>query len=235
MTPPPVKQSNKNHRWMLTYASLITALLAFFIFFVFRAEKAVQSKFRIADQLKNSIYEQVIWEKTQNNLTWLHVENTGSKGVKLLIPSTITDPSALENNISMFNSGDDDIRTDFAPYINSVVDIIGKLELDQVQIKYSNEITYLQTSNKDLRMDIVIEGHTDRRPIMNDHFKNNWELSIARANNVMMTLREKLQLPYRLFSIAGYGPFHPLRDHDNFEENRRVEIYINAQLVSLNG
>lgn len=220
---------------MLTYASLITALLAFFIFFIFQAEKAVQSKFKIADQIKNRIYDQVAYEKTQNNLTWLHVENTGSKGVKLLIPSTITDPSTPTKSISMFDSGEDAIKTDFNPYIHSVVDIIQKLELERIPDKYFNEIQYLKSWHKDLKMDIVVEGHTDRRPINTVRFKNNWELSIARANNVMMLLHEKLQLPFRLFSIGGYGPFQPLRNKDHLEENRRVEIYINPQLVTING
>ncbi len=227
--------SSKNHRWMLTYASLITALLAFFIFFVFKAEEAVESKFRVADLLKNNIYIRVLYEKHQKELNWLHVENTGTKGVKLLIPSTIVDASINSKNVSMFDSGDDIIKTDFEPYINSVVEVIHTLRLEQIPSRYSQEIQYLNSINKDIRVDIVIEGHTDRRTINNTRFKDNWELSIARAGNVMALLQEKLQLPYHLFSIAGYGPFHPLRDQDNLEENRRVEIYINAQMVSLNG
>jgi len=40
-------------------------------------------------------------------------------------------------------------------------------------------------------------------------------------------------IPAAYFSISGYGPFHPLVDVKRYDENRRVEIYLDIQLIDL--
>ncbi len=222
-------------RWMITYASLITALLAFFIFFVFSAEEAVQSKFKIADRLKKNIHERLLSQKDTNGLYWLHIENTVTKGVKLLIPSSLIDPSVSQSQISMFDSGDDQIKSEFLPYLKTIADILNSLEIETIPVQYAETIEYLHNIGMDLKIDVVIEGHTDRRPILTKRFKNNWSLSLARASNVMSYFQKNMNLPAPVYSLAGYGSFHPLHDRENLEENRRVEIYINIQMVPMNG
>ncbi len=76
---------------------------------------------------------------------------------------------------------------------------------------------------------IRIEGHTDDVPISNKRFSSNWELSAARAVNVVKYfISEGGILPERL-SAAGYADSKPLlpdvSDH-NRELNRRVEVIL---------
>ena len=76
---------------------------------------------------------------------------------------------------------------------------------------------------------IRIEGHTDDVPISNKQFASNWELSTARAVNVVKYfISEGGILPERL-SAAGYADSKPLSpnvsDH-NREINRRVEVIL---------
>ena len=56
---------------------------------------------------------------------------------------------------------------------------------------------------------IRIEGHTDDAPIRTARFRSNWELSTARATQVIAYLQNDLGLPAARLSAAGYGEFHP--------------------------
>lgn len=77
--------------------------------------------------------------------------------------------------------------------------------------------------------DIRIEGHTDNVPITTSRFASNWELSAARATEVIRFLLAQTTLaPHRL-SAAGYGEFRPVVDNDSEEtraKNRRVDIVV---------
>jgi len=71
-----------------------------------------------------------------------------------------------------------------------------------------------------------VDGHTDMRGINSLQFKNNWELSVARAISVVQYLIGKGVSPQRLVA-AGFGEFQPI-DTDKTEEaysrNRRIEL-----------
>jgi chemotaxis protein MotB len=71
-----------------------------------------------------------------------------------------------------------------------------------------------------------VDGHTDVRPINSLQFRNNWELSVARAISVVQYLISKGVSPQRLVA-AGFGEFQPI-DPDKTEEafgrNRRIEL-----------
>ena len=71
-----------------------------------------------------------------------------------------------------------------------------------------------------------VDGHTDVRSINSPQFRNNWELSVARAISVVQYLISKGVSPQRLVA-AGFGEFQPI-DPDKTEEafgrNRRIEL-----------
>ncbi|MNY67508.1 Motility protein B [compost metagenome] len=71
-----------------------------------------------------------------------------------------------------------------------------------------------------------IDGHTDIRPISNERFPSNWELSAARAISVAQYLVTKGVSPNRLVA-AGFGEFTPLDPAENeeaYRRNRRIEF-----------
>jgi chemotaxis protein MotB len=75
---------------------------------------------------------------------------------------------------------------------------------------------------------IVVEGHTDNRPIGGVAYPTNWELSAARATNVVRHLIREKVAPGRL-SAAGYGAMHPIASNARAAgqaRNRRVEIVL---------
>ncbi|WP_277057178.1 OmpA/MotB family protein [Trichlorobacter lovleyi] len=76
-----------------------------------------------------------------------------------------------------------------------------------------------------------VEGHTDSVPIRSSEFRSNWELSTARATNVIHFLVESAGLSPNVLSAVGYGEYKPLVANDTPEQrakNRRVDIVVLA-------
>lgn len=74
---------------------------------------------------------------------------------------------------------------------------------------------------------IRIEGHTDNLPIHTERYPSNWELSTARAVNVLRYFIKNHNVDPRRLAAEGFSEFHPVVANDtaeNREKNRRVEI-----------
>ncbi len=75
--------------------------------------------------------------------------------------------------------------------------------------------------------EVRIEGHTDDLPIKTVQFPSNWELSTARAVNVLRYFLEIGRIASQRLSAVGFGEFQPMVPNDSIEhrsQNRRVEI-----------
>jgi chemotaxis protein MotB len=76
---------------------------------------------------------------------------------------------------------------------------------------------------------VRIEGHTDNVPIHTRRFPSNWELSTARAVNVVKYFAGAGRIDPRRLSAVGYGESKPLvanNSAQNRAKNRRVEIVL---------
>ena len=79
---------------------------------------------------------------------------------------------------------------------------------------------------------IVVEGHTDNVPIspaLSKRFPTNWELSAARATNVVRYLQEYVGVDPKRLVASGYSEYHPVDDNATREgksRNRRIEIIL---------
>ena len=74
---------------------------------------------------------------------------------------------------------------------------------------------------------IQIEGHTDNVPIHTAIFPSNWELSTARAVNVLRYFIERHGIDSQRLVAEGFGEYRPLVPNDtpkNRSKNRRVEV-----------
>ena len=82
---------------------------------------------------------------------------------------------------------------------------------------------------------VFIEGHTDNVPVQTSEFKDNWDLSVARArvtydallvgSDILPNLRNLRGQP--LFSMAAYGDTRPVAPNDsdeNRKKNRRIDL-----------
>lgn len=105
---------------------------------------------------------------------------------------------------ALFDVGVADISPQAIPLLNKVGDIIAGTDFE-----------------------VRIEGHSDDLPIKTDQFPSNWELSTARAVNVLRYFLETGGISSQRLSAAGFGEFQPMVPNDSMEhraQNRRVEI-----------
>ncbi len=75
---------------------------------------------------------------------------------------------------------------------------------------------------------IRVEGHTDTRPIRTAIFPSNWELSAARAANVVQRFTRAGVDPLRM-EVTGLGEYHPVASNETAEgrnRNRRVTVVV---------
>lgn len=79
---------------------------------------------------------------------------------------------------------------------------------------------------------IRVEGHTDNVPIhprLQKEFPTNWELSTARAINVVRFLQEKVGISPENLEAIGLSEYHPIASNETKagrSKNRRIEILL---------
>lgn len=82
---------------------------------------------------------------------------------------------------------------------------------------------------KDLKTEIVVQGHADDRPINTAIFPSNWELSTKRATNVAKYMAEVSGIEQKYLTATGNAEFKPIVPNDteyNRQKNRRIDIVI---------
>ncbi|MFT3842317.1 MAG: flagellar motor protein MotB [Myxococcaceae bacterium] len=80
---------------------------------------------------------------------------------------------------------------------------------------------------------IQVSGHTDDSPIskpeLKAQFATNWELSVARAVNVVRYMSEKANVKPNRLVAAGYGQYKPIASNSTPKGralNRRIEVLL---------
>jgi len=87
--------------------------------------------------------------------------------------------------------------------------------------------------NKNNDIDILIEGHTDSIPIKTPIFKDNWDLSVARATSIVRILTTDYTITPTRLTASGKGEFSPRASNSTPEgraSNRRTEIILSPKL-----
>jgi len=111
-------------------------------------------------------------------------------------------------------------------FVEGVLFDSGKADIkEQAKSTLDKIVPVLKQSRRQIR----IEGHTDNVPIHTREFPSNWELSTARAVNVVRYFIDKHNFSPYTMSAAGYGEYRPVAPNDTDKHralNRRVDIVI---------
>jgi chemotaxis protein MotB len=125
------------------------------------------------------------------------------------------------------------------------VDLVDKILFDsgEAQISKRGEGVLARLgavlANVDVTGDkqIQVSGHTDNLPLgekLTATFPTNWELSAARAVNVVRFLAEKASVPPQRLVASGYGEWNPIANNKSTAgraRNRRIEILLTPALA----
>jgi chemotaxis protein MotB len=90
--------------------------------------------------------------------------------------------------------------------------------------------------DKNPDIDILVEGHTDNVPIKTSVYKDNWDLSVARATSIVRILTNDYKIAPTRMTASGKGEYFPKADNETPEgraKNRRTEIILSPKLDEL--
>jgi len=107
---------------------------------------------------------------------------------------------------ALFDSGSAEVRGDSLGDLDKLADFISKHNLQ-----------------------VIVEGHTDDRPISTAVFPSNWELSVGRASRVARYLIDKHGIKQNMISASGYADTKPIAtnaSNEGRQKNRRIEIIL---------
>lgn len=226
----------KGDEWLATYSDCVTLLLTFFVL-LYSMSSVDQEKL---EQIASAFKSVMAGERGETLMKYDMYNGKvpligGEVNIEELLDEAENETEEMYNKVKDYAEKNG---------ISSVMDISITERGIQIQLRdyilFESGTATLKNQSKvvldkvsglinSIDNNILVEGHTDNVPISNSIYPSNWELSTARAVNVVKYFVEKNGVtPIRL-SAAGYGEFHPIADNDTLEnkaKNRRVNILI---------
>ncbi len=232
--------------WLTMYADFITSLTLFFILLFYSAMLAAKKSLTPQEMSDyNSEISGAMYDKENTAEKKAHsreqqiasAEVEGGKEIKDFAGVTvnrrevvITLPEAV-----LFESGKAKIGDDARPALKKIGELMGKYPGKIIVEGHTDDVPINQQPPKGARLwEIAMARSTGLGP-----YASNWELSGARALQVMTFFtREKIIDPARLV-VRACGPSQPVVPNDNDEhraKNRRIEIKteLNAETAKKN-
>lgn len=218
-------------RWLLTYADLITLLLAFFIV-MYSMSRVDAKRFGQVSQALRGILKGGSSVLKINDLKTI---NTGHGIMKVGNLKMLQ--SKIHQQIEKIGR-----KGDIVTEVNErglIIHIMESAMFDEASAELkprAREILSLVAADViDMPNHIRIEGHTDDRPINSKQFPTNWELSSSRATQVVRFFINNHGYPPDKISAVGfasYRPYIPNTSIENRARNRRVDIVVQTTELS---
>jgi chemotaxis protein MotB len=231
-------------RWLVSYADFITLLFAFFVVLYASSQMDKKKVIQVSAAIKGA-FEQL--GAFSGNAADVHAQQPADAAVAPA-HSEQTGPAITDNTFPDVNKLKRDLQDALGEQIQKhEIEIHATPEglvvsLREIGFFDSGEATLLPEGLSTLTriagvlvekgFQIRVEGNTDNVPIHTGRFKSNWELSTARATEVVSLLVEQHGFDPTLISAAGYSQYRPVASNDAEEgrkQNRRVDLVIVAR------
>jgi chemotaxis protein MotB len=217
--------------WLLPYSDLMTLLLAVFIvlFAVSNIDKAKSEQMaaEFSEQMMNKSYNAASAVEVPNATpTGAAIQQIKSEKDKMEALKAELDAKLEKDNLTASVKTSIDERGLVISLNNAIFFDPGSAEL-----KKDAEKTLLEIANTISVMNnyIRVEGHTDNVPMNSSIYRSNWDLSAARAANMVRLLTEHTSIPPERLIAVGYGEYRPVADNSTEEgrtKNRRIDIIV---------
>ncbi|OIQ48932.1 Motility protein B [Pseudodesulfovibrio hydrargyri] len=222
--------------WMATFADMVTLLLCFFVLLLSFAQQS-EEKFRDAlGSLKGAfgvrevraVSDEMAQFNTSSEATEKMVSSI-SHDERLLLSVVMRVKSMLEkmdvklkegagvsadrdgvvfraNSAALFMPNTAELRPEAGKMLDAVIKVL-----------------------KDYKLNLVVRGHTDDRPVHTAKYPSNWELSAARAAVALDYIVNKGGIEINRAKAVGYADTRPEVPNDTEADrlrNQRVEFYM---------
>lgn len=218
------KAQQVSSSWMTTYSDLVTLLLCFFVLLFafsnldvkkfqgimayFQGSRGVLDGSNVIEIPDLRDQEEIDLEELKSALE----EYASSSNLEEEITVSIDERGLIIRFMDrvLFDPGKAELKPEAKEILDTVAEILQRDEFKDKAIK--------------------VEGHADTTPVSpKDGFPTNWELSTARATNVLRYLVEQRGIEGERISASGYSYYRPIAPNDTKEnkaKNRRVDIVI---------
>jgi chemotaxis protein MotB len=257
-------RSHSNHeRWLVSYADFITLLFAFFVVLYASAQVDQRKVGRLAMAIQVAFQEMGVFPTSATRIPLdpnepmpfatvqavQNVKHSTDLGRIASSPQESLDATSGEDNdlsllqeqlqqalqheidlrevavhreaeglvlslreFGFFDSGSATLKTAALPALDRIASILA-----------------LRTCH------LRIEGHTDNVPMHSTQFASNWELSTARATELVRLLIVRYRFSPERLAAAGYAEYHPIASNATAQgraQNRRVDVVILSDHVA---
>jgi chemotaxis protein MotB len=244
-------EEHVNHeRWLVSYADFITLLFAFFttLYAISTVDKTKAGKLVYS---MRTAFNVEIFASPEEQLAY---QGVGAPAVTLDGPPGIGSEGGEKSHAGDPNSEEDEESFgSLAKDLKGMVDdpkLKGKVSVkmeDRGMVISLAEAGFFDSGKAGMdaeakaaldkivtrltkeKFGLIVEGHTDNKPVRGGTFHSNWELSTARATSVVQYAVEQHKISPSRMSAAGYGEYRPTADNttdDGRKKNRRVDIVV---------
>lgn len=220
-----------NHeRWLISYGDFITLLFAFFVV-MYASSRADQSK------------EVAMAQAIQSAFTQMGIFTPAS--TKLNLTPSPASSDAPHARLQPLEALRQQLQMELKPEINhgSVslhltrqglvirLEELGFFDSGSAQIRPNAlpVLAKIATTIAALPNNLRIEGYTDNVPIHNAQFASNWQLSTARATELVSLFITQYHIDPARLSASGYAQYHPIASNATAagrQQNRRVDLVV---------
>ena len=216
------QESGQGASWLTTFNDLVTLLMVFFVLLFTMSTLDTRKLKSFQGSLQSGLGILKAGQKVSVGV--IEPEKNIQAPAKQDIEDSIQNLDSFPSVAAVYTDEGIKITLEDKILFQSGVADINKMAfpiLDKI-------ITVLKSTSQPIR----VEGHTDNDPIHTERFPSNWELSTARAANVVKYFTEAGTIAPERLSAVGYGQSRPLFANDTPKhkaKNRRVEIVLVTQ------
>jgi chemotaxis protein MotB len=188
------EQQHDDTNWLVSYADMMTLLCGFFIM-IFSISKLDQTEYEKLRESVSKTFKGKFESPIQEQADVLNqiIEQAGLKKDAIVTTDASGVSVAFKSKL-FFESGSAQLLNEG----KTILDHFAQSILDQQK---RNHQTYR----------ILVEGHTDQRPIVSSLYPSNWELSGARASRVVRLFVDQGFDRHQLMAI-GYADTRPAEE-----------------------
>ncbi len=220
------EHAGNHERWLLTYADLITLLMIFFILMYTISNVDKQKLAQVAASLSEALVGdksgKIIGESPGSAI----VPGKGQEAQAMAKARESLNKFIKENKLEAKVEVHEEERGLVISIKEPMLFVSGSAVIAN---QYKGVLVKLGTALKGFSNTIRVEGHTDNIPINTAQFPSNWELSTARATNVLKFMISDVGIGPSRLSAVGYGEYRNLHPNDTVAhrgQNRRVDIIL---------
>jgi chemotaxis protein MotB len=251
------KEEHGNHeRWLVSYADFITLLFAFFVVLYSSAQVDKRRVGQLALAIQVAFQQMGIFQASNSRPALTNSEPMPFSNVQIVENAERNDAMGRLVNSpqgELTNAPAREVMTNLQNQLESAlspelkkrtITVTSTREGIVVSLK---EAGFFDSGSATIRPDalptiahfinvirsypvhIRIEGHTDNVPIHTARFDSNWELSTARATEMIKLFIAQYGIAPNRLSASGYGEYYPVATNDTPEgraQNRRVDLVL---------